>query len=222
MSCSQACSGPTPGIVQAGRDRVRLDGLAVLVLQQVGPGAVQYAHGTGGDGRGVPAGFHTVAAGFEAVQPHAGVRDEGVEDADRVGAAADTGADRVRQLAGQVQHLLPCLDTEGADEVADHPRERVRAGRGAEQVVRVVDVGHPVAQRLVEGVLERLGAVRHRHHGGAQHLHPRDVQRLPPGVFLAHVDDALEAEQRGRGGARRRRAGRLRSRRSPASCPSAG
>src|SRR6185369_16237545 len=59
---------------------------------------------------------------------------------------AHTGADRVRQLAGQVQHLLPCLDTEGADEVPDHPRERVRAGRGAEQVVSVVDVGHPIAE----------------------------------------------------------------------------
>ena len=31
------------GVVQAGADRVRLDGLAVVVLQQVGAGAVQHA-----------------------------------------------------------------------------------------------------------------------------------------------------------------------------------
>ncbi len=30
-------------------------------------------------------------------------------------------------------------------------------------------------------------------------LHPDDVQRLPPGVLLAHVDDALKAEERASG-----------------------
>ena len=50
--------------------------------------------------------------------------------------------------------------------------------------------------------LSVLRTVRDRHDGGAQHLHPRDVQRLPPGVFLAHVDDAFETEQGGGGGAR--------------------
>ena len=54
----------------------------------------------------VPAGVDAVAAGLEAEQPHAGVVEERVEDADRVGAAADAGDDGVRQPAGQVEHLL--------------------------------------------------------------------------------------------------------------------
>jgi hypothetical protein len=38
------------------------------------------------------------------------------------------------------------------------------------------------------------------HHLGAEHAHPGDVQRLAPGVDLAHVDRALQAEQGARGG----------------------
>ena len=34
---------------------------------------------------------------------------------------------------------------------------------------------------------------------GAEQPHPGHVERLPAGVLLAHVDDALQAEQRGRG-----------------------
>ena len=34
------------------------------------------------------------------------------------------------------------------------------------------------------------------HDLGAEQAHPGHVERLPPGVLLAHVDDALEAEQR--------------------------
>ena len=62
-----------------------------------------------------------------------------------------------------------------------------------------VDVGHPVAHRLVDRVLERARAGGHRDDLGAEQPHPGDVERLPAGVLLAHVDDALEAEQRARG-----------------------
>ena len=56
----------------------------------------------------------------------------------------------------------------------------------------VVDVGDPVAERLVDGVLERLAAVVDRDDGGAEQAHPRDVERLALGVLAAHVDDAVE------------------------------
>ena len=87
-------------------------------------------------------------------------------------------------------------------EVAHHGRERVRAHHRADAVVAGVDRGHPVAERLVDGVLERPAARRDRHHLGAEQPHPGHVQRLPLGVLLAHVDDAVQAEQRagGRGG----------------------
>ena len=84
------------GVVQAGRDGVRLDGLAVVVLHEVGAGAVQHAGLAERDGGRVAAGFDAVAAGLEAVDLDRGVIEEAVEDADRVGAAADAGADGVR------------------------------------------------------------------------------------------------------------------------------
>ena len=79
-------------------------------------------------------------------------------------------------------------------------REGVRAGDGAEQVVRAVDVGDPVAERLVDGVLQGAAAGLHGDDLGAEHPHPGDVERLALGVDLAHVDGAFEAEQRAGGG----------------------
>ena len=73
----------------------------------------------------------------------------------------------------------------------------MRAGHGADQVVGVVDRGDPVAHGVVHRVLEGLGAGLDRDHLGAQQPHPGHVQRLPLGVHLAHVDRALQAEQRG-------------------------
>ena len=187
-------------VVEAGRDRVGLDGLAVLVLEHEGAGAVQHAALAGDDGRGVPAGLDAVAAGLEAVDRDVLVVEERGEQADRVGAAADAGRDRVRAArrtargtAARASSPMP------RHEVADHARERVRAGGGAEEVGRVVDAGDPVAQRLVDGVLERGAAGLDRDHLGAEQLHPGDVERLAPGVDRAHVDGAVEAEVR-RGG----------------------
>ncbi len=63
------------------------------------------------------------------------------------------------------------------------------------------DVRHPVAECLVDGVLEGLRTVGDRDDGGPEQLHPGHVQGLAAAVLGAHVDDAFEAEQRGGGGA---------------------
>ena len=52
---------------------------------------------------------------------------------------------------------------------------------------------------LIASLSVRLPAVT-GHDLGAEQLHAGDVERLAAGVLLAHVDDALEAEQRRRGG----------------------
>ena len=122
--------------------------------------------------------------------------------ADGVGPAADAGDDRVGQRADQLEDLPARLDPDDALEVADHHRERVRAHRRADAVVGVVDAGHPVAERLVAGVLEGAAAGLDRDDLGAEHAHAGDVERLAHGVDLAHVDGALQAEQRRRGGGR--------------------
>ncbi len=75
------------------------------------------------------------------------------------------------------------------------------AGR-AEHIVGGVHVGGPVAEGLVDGVLEGTRTVLHRHDLGAQSLHPEHVGALALDVDLAHVDGAVEAEfgRHGRGG----------------------
>src|SRR5262249_35025879 len=124
------------------------------VLQQVRPRPVQHSGAAAGDAGRVAAGLDAVAASLEAVQAYPGVGDERVEDADRVGAATHARGDGVGQATGHIEALLPRLDADPANEVAHHHRERVRTCRGAQQVVGGVDVGDPVAQRLVDGVLE--------------------------------------------------------------------
>src|SRR5437867_3303389 len=69
-----------------------------------------------------------------------------------------------------------------------------------EQVVRRTDVRHPVAERLVDRVLQRAAAGLDRRDLGAEQAHAKDVQGLTLDVLGAHVDLALETEERGRGG----------------------
>jgi hypothetical protein len=73
-----------------------------------------------------------------------------------------------------------------------------------EQIVRVGDIGDPVAHRLVDGVLQRPAAGVHSQHLGAEQPHADDVEGLAIHVLGAHVDVAVEPEQRARG--RRRHA----------------
>jgi hypothetical protein len=60
--------------------------------------------------------------------------------------------------------------------------------------------GHPVAQGLVDGVLQSAAASGHRHDLGAQQPHAEDVEGLALHVDLTHVDDAIQAEQGAGGG----------------------
>ena len=195
--------GAHGSVVEACGDRVGVERLAFVGFQQVALGALEHAElaGAGGEADGVLAGFGAVAAGFVAVEVHALVVQEGVHHADGVGSAAHAGADRVRMVdAVPVLELLLGFLADDLLEVAHHGRERVRARDGAEQVVRVLDVGDPVAQGFVDGVLQDLVAEGHLDHFGAEHTHAGHVQGLTAGVDLAHVDAALEAEHGAHGG----------------------
>ena len=87
-------------------------------------------------------------------------------------------------------------------EVAHHGRIGMRAGRRADDVVGVVHVGDPVAQRLVHGVLERLRAGGDGVDLGAQQLHAEHVGLLPLDVDGAHEDLARHVELGAHGGHR--------------------
>ena len=193
--------GADAGVVEAGGDRVGVGDLPVGVLQQVGAVAVQHARGAAGHAGRVLAGVDAVAGRIDADDLHARLVEEFVEQADGVGAAADAGDQRIRQAAFVVEHLRAGLAADHRLEVADHGRVGVRAGGGADQVEGVVDVGHPVAQRLVHGVLEGAGAGGDRDDLGAEQLHAEDVGLLAVDVGGAHVHHALHAEARGHGGA---------------------
>ena len=71
----------------------------------------------------------------------------------------------------------------------------MRAGGRAKDVVGGLHVGHPVAEGLVDRVLEGRRSSRYRDDLAAEHLHARDVQRLTLGVLTSHVDRAVEAEK---------------------------
>ena len=141
-----------------------------------------------------------LAARLHADQPHAGVLSEGMEQADGVRAAADARHTHVRQPAGLGHDLRSRLGADHRLEVAHDGRVRVRAERRAEQVMRVSHIRHPVADRLVDGILERARARVHRPHLRAEQLHAQDVRLLAGDIHRAHVDDALQPQQRGRGG----------------------
>ncbi len=160
---------------------------------------MQHPRAALGQRRRVAPGGHPLAAGLQADQAHLGVVEEGVEDADRVGAATHARRDGVGQPAGDLQHLGAGLHPDHSVEVADHHREGVGSGHGPQQVVGGGDVGDPVPHRLVDGVLQGAAPGAHRDHLGPQQAHPGHVERLPAGVDLPHVDDALQPEQGGGG-----------------------
>ena len=188
-------------IVQAGGDRVgRLD-VAVPVLEDDAARALQHADRAGGEPRRVAARGDGLAARLDPDQPHAGIVDEPVEDARRVAAAAHAGDDRGRQPAGLLQDLTPRLLPDDRLELPHHQRVGMRTENRPQQIAGVADVGHPVAHRLVDGVLQGPAAGVDAGDLRAEQPHPDHVEGLARHVLGAHVDLAGEPEE-GAGGGR--------------------
>ena len=136
-----------------------------------------------------------LTGGLDADQLDAGVIDEVREHADGVGAPTHAGDDRVRQTPCQPQDLGAGLTGDDPVVLAHDRGEGVGAGGRAQKVVGVGEGGGPVAQRLVDGVLERAGAAVHRHHRGAHELHALHVGGLAHDVGGPHVDGAVQSQQ---------------------------
>ncbi len=151
---------------------------------------------------GVEAAGHGVKSGMQIVEPmarrldainlHAAVIEEWMEQPHGVRAAADAGKQRVGQAAFGFLHLLSRLVADHALEVAHNRRVGMRARDRADAVERVRHVGDPVAQRLVHRVLQGARARHHRPHLGAERLHAHHVRLLAVDVDRAHVHDAFE------------------------------
>src|SRR5215213_6813282 len=153
---------------------------------------MQDSDSTSAERRRVAPTFDAVPGSLHADELDLTILDERIEDAHRIGAAADAGDDGVRQRTDRVEHLDARFPPDDRLEVADHHRVRVHADDRADDVERVPDVSNPVADRLVGRILERPGARADRTYFRTKELHAKDVRRLPRDVDLAHVDDALE------------------------------
>ena len=55
-----------------------------------------------------------------------------------------------------VEHLLARLTADDRLKIAHHRRVRMRPGHGPDAIEGVVNIGDPVAQRVVHRILERL------------------------------------------------------------------
>src|ERR1700683_4757908 len=75
----------------------------------------------------------------------------------------------------------------------------MRTGDRANAVKRILDIGHPVAQRFVHSVFEGFCPRLHRHYLGAEHVHAKHIRLLPLDVDGAHVNDAFETKTRAEG-----------------------
>jgi len=226
MSLSNACSGPDPRVVQP---RPRSSATPASGLRRPAAGTTsrpcRRARRARGQRRAVPTGLHPVAAGLEADQPDPGVvQGNAWKHPDRVRPAADNRRPprwAAGRPPGQYPAPAPPVRSRGGSRA---PSSGTGAGPAAvtQQVVGRPEVRHPVAQRLVDRVLQRAGADRHRHpRGRAQQDRIRATfSACPPGVDLA------PCRRRTPGPAARPavRGGHAvlagpRSRRSPGSCP---
>ena len=79
------------GVIESGGNGVRQLDVAVEILQHIGARALEHARRAAGKPRRVTSRRERFAAGFDANQAHAGIRNERVEDAERIAAAAHTG-----------------------------------------------------------------------------------------------------------------------------------
>ena len=99
-----------------------------------------------------------------------------------------------------ILQLLLGLFADDLLEITHHGGEGVWSCNGAEQIMRVLDVGDPVAQRLIDGILENTVAQRAFHDFGSEHAHAGHIQSLTAGIDLTHVDTALQTEHGAYGG----------------------
>ena len=109
----------------------------------------------------------------------------------------DAVNEALRDWAGSFENTHYLLGTAADDplELADHQRERVRTGRGAQKIMGVLEATRPVATRFVDGVLQGAVPGRDRYNARAHQHHAVDVERLPLDIVGAHVDFGLESEQ---------------------------
>ena len=176
---------------------MRLQDLAVLVLHDRRVRAVQHpGKPAGGQRRAVAPALEALPGRLDPDELDLGIVHERREHPDRVRSASDAGDDPLGQAPGLLQHLRPRLVADHPLQIPDERRIRRRSDARPDDVVRGLDVRDPVADRRRHGLLQRPSAGLDGFDRGAEQRHPLHVRPLAAHVHRAHVDDALEVEQR--------------------------
>src|SRR5205814_2239890 len=131
---------PDARVVEARRRRVRLEYLAVTILEHHRARAVKDPGRPTRERRRVTPGRDPLPRGLGNGQPNPRFADEPVEQPDRVRATTDARQGEVRQTAFHLHELRRRLVADPALEVAHDRWVRVRAHRRAEDIVRRLDV----------------------------------------------------------------------------------
>ena len=148
-----------------------LDDLPVSILEHQRASPVQDPGRTSRHGGRVPAGRNPLARCLCHREANGGLTDEARQESDGVGASADARQGQIRQPAFGRQQLSGRLIADDPLQIADEDRIRVRSHCRSQDVVRGLDVRHPVAHRLVDGVLQGGRAGCHWPDLGAERVH---------------------------------------------------
>src|SRR6476661_3606979 len=186
---------PDTWVIETRRDGVRLEDLALIVLEDGRERPVEHPLASSDQGGTVVSCLESLPPGLDPDQLDR-VVEKGVEAADGVRSAADAGDHSSRQRALGLERLGAGLVADHPLQVSDQGRIRRRSDDGTDYVVGGLDRCDPVSDCRAHGLLKRPRPRVHRDHLGAEQLHPLDVRGLPADVLGAHVDGALEAEER--------------------------
>src|SRR5689334_11337342 len=186
-------------IIKTSGDGMSRSYLAVVVLQDVAHRSLQHSGAPAAarvEARRVLAQLVSRAAGFDADHLDGSVAEKWMKQTNRVGAAADTRDQRIRQTTFAFQNLRTRFTSDHTVKIAHHERVRMWTKRAAEQVVGIGNIRDPIAQRFVDRILQCARTGIHFAHFSTEQLHAKDVQLLASHVFGAHVDHAIETEER--------------------------
>jgi hypothetical protein len=184
------------GIIEARGNRMGFLHLAFRILQQIGTRAMQHARRALRDRGGMTQRIHALACRFDAVDIHTSIVKERMKHADGVRAAADTGDNQIRQFPFLSQHLRAGFIADDSLKVAHQGRIGMRTYHRADDVECVLDIGDPIAQRLVRSVFQGARAGGDRPDFRAQQMHAKNIGLLALGIQLAHIDHTGKAEAR--------------------------
>ncbi len=190
------------GIIQTSRNGISVTHLAVMVLQQIGFVAVQHADLPAVDACGMLGRVQAVTGCFYTEQGHFLFVAKCIKSSHRVGAATDTGDQRIGISPLHFADLLFYLQSDDRLKISYHHRIGVRPGGGADDVKSIAHTAHPVAHGFIHCVFKRGRAAFNRHDFRAQNFHAKNIGSLAADVFFAHEYFAFHAEKRRDGGCR--------------------